>query len=89
MTESYDPYANAIAERVNGILKAEFIGYSNNTDLKTMEKLVEENVDIYNAFRPHFSCFYKTPKQMYKQNKIKIKTNIPAKTSLLGYKYVF
>jgi transposase InsO family protein len=74
MTESYDPYANAIAERVNGILKAEFIGYSNNTDLKTMGKLVEESVDIYNAFRPHFSCFYKTPKQMHKQNKIKIKT---------------
>jgi putative transposase len=56
MTESYSPYANAIAERVNGILKAEFIGYSNNTDLKTMGKLVEESVDIYNAFRPHFSC---------------------------------
>jgi hypothetical protein len=25
MTESYDPYANAIAERVNGILKEEFL----------------------------------------------------------------
>ncbi len=74
MTESYDPYANAIAERVNGILKAEFIGYSNNTDLKTMGKLVKDSVDIYNTYRPHFSCFYKTPKQMHKQNKVKIKT---------------
>jgi putative transposase len=27
MTESYDPYANAVAEKVNGILKGEFIGY--------------------------------------------------------------
>ncbi len=74
MTESYDPYANAIAERVNGILKAEFIGYSNNTDLKMMGKLVKESVNIYNTVRPHFSCFYKTPKQMHKQNKVKIKT---------------
>lgn len=74
MTESYDPYANAIAERVNGILKAEFIGYSNNTDLKTMGKLVKDSVDIYNTYRPHFSCFYKTPNQMHKQNKVKIKT---------------
>jgi transposase InsO family protein len=69
MTESYDPYANAIAERVNGILKAEFIGYSNNTDLKTMGKLVKESVNIHNTFRPHFSCFYKTPNQMHKQDK--------------------
>ena len=74
MTESYDPYANAIAERVNGILKDEFIGHSNNIDLKTMGKLIKDSVNIYNSLRPHFSCFYKTPKQMHKQNIIKIKT---------------
>jgi len=27
MTEKYDPYENAIAERVNGILKQEFAMY--------------------------------------------------------------
>ncbi len=74
MTESYDPYANAVAERVNGILKAEFIGYKNKHSLKTMNKLIKNSIDIYNDRRPHFSCFYKTPRQMHEQNKIKIKT---------------
>ncbi len=74
MTESYDPYANAVAERVNGILKAEFIGYKNKHSLKTMNKLIKNSIDIYNDQRPHFSCFYKTPRQMHEQNKIKIKT---------------
>ena len=34
MTESYDPYANAVAERVNGILKEEFIGYENKYSIQ-------------------------------------------------------
>ena len=74
MTESYDPYANAVAERVNGILKGEFIGYKNKCSLVTMEKLIENSIEIYNERRPHFSCFYKTPRQMHMQNEIKIKT---------------
>ena len=74
MTESYDPYANAVAERVNGILKGEFIGYKNKCSLVTMEKLIENSIEIYNERRPHFSCFYKTPRQMHIQNEIKIKT---------------
>jgi transposase InsO family protein len=74
MTESYDPYANAIAERINGILKGEFIGYKNKHSLKTMDMLIKNSIDIYNERRPHFSCFYKTPRQMHQQNEIKIKT---------------
>lgn len=85
MTESYDPYANAVAERVNGILKAEFIGYKNNYPMDVMQKLVDDSIQIYNQHRPHFSCFYKTPIQMHQQNEIKIKTykkqNLPVKTS--------
>ena len=73
MTESYDPYANAVAERVNGILKGEFIGYKNNHPINIMKKIVDESVEIYNERRPHFSCFYKTPKQMHQQKEIKIK----------------
>ena len=74
MTESYDPYANAIAERINGILKGEFIGYRNKHSLETMDMLIKNSIDIYNERRPHFSCFYKTPRQMHQQNEIKIKT---------------
>jgi putative transposase len=74
MTESYDPYANAVAERVNGILKEEFIGYKNKHSLETMDALVKNSINIYNEKRPHFSCFYMTPRQMHQQNEIKIKT---------------
>ncbi|CAL2085622.1 Integrase, catalytic region [Tenacibaculum sp. 190524A02b] len=41
MTESYDPYQNAIAERVNGILKQEFFTNTTNLDIKIMEKIVK------------------------------------------------
>ncbi|MEG0519342.1 MAG: integrase core domain-containing protein [Bacteroidales bacterium] len=40
MTESYDPYANAVAERVNGILKQEFMLEELDADLTTMRKIV-------------------------------------------------
>ena len=33
MTESYDPYANAVAERINGILKQEFLLEDYKVDL--------------------------------------------------------
>ena len=74
MTESYDPYQNAVAERVNGILKQEFLLNTTNIDLKTMKILVKQSVDIYNQFRPHLSCKMLTPNQMHKQKIVKIKT---------------
>ena len=74
MTESYDPYANAVAERINGILEGEFIGYKKQWSLQTMGELVKNSIEIYNEQRPHFSCYYRTPKQMHQQNEVKIKT---------------
>ena len=74
MTESYDPYANAVAERINGILKGEFIGYKNKYALPIMKQPVTNSITIYNEKRPHYSCFYKTPMAMHQQNKVKIKT---------------
>ena len=85
MTESYDPYANAVAERVNGILKQEFIGHNMKMELPLMKSLVKNSIDIYNAHRPHLSCYMRTPNQMHQQNRIKIKTyktKFPAKESL-------
>jgi putative transposase len=81
MTESYDPYANAVAERVNGILKAEFIGYNRKIKIKVMRELVHNSITIYNEIRPHYSAYYKTPNQMHKQSEIKIKTYKKQKTS--------
>jgi len=74
MTESYDPYANAVAERVNGILKQEFQLEDYNVELPVMKDLVSNSVKIYNQKRPHYSCHMKTPEQMHKQEQIKIRT---------------
>ena len=74
MTESYDPYANAIAERVNGILKHEFIQMVKVDSLEIMDSLVKESINIYNTQRPHLSCQMNTPTQMHNQNKLKRKT---------------
>jgi len=74
MTESYDPYANAVAERVNGILKDEFQLELYSVDITTMEKLVKDSVRIYNTNRPHYSCYMLTPEQMHRQRKVEIRT---------------
>lgn len=74
MTETYDPYANAVAERVNGILKQEFNLEQYDVRLPVMQALVKNSVEIYNTKRPHLSCQMKTPEQMHNQSSIKIKT---------------
>ncbi|NOQ27153.1 MAG: transposase [Bacteroidales bacterium] len=53
ITESYDPYANAITERVNGILKQEVMLEEYNVKLPIMKKVVKESIEIYNNERPH------------------------------------
>jgi len=74
MTESYDPYANAVAERVNGILKQEFLLEKYNAKLPVMIEMVRSSITIYNQLRPHHSCHMKTPEQMHKQSQVKIRT---------------
>lgn len=74
MTETYDPYANAIAERVNGILKQEFLLEQYQVKLPVMKELIKDSVRKYNCLRPHWSCYMMTPVQMHKQRTIKIKS---------------
>ncbi|MCW2121250.1 transposase InsO family protein, partial [Flavobacterium sp. 7A] len=74
MTQNSDPYENAVAERINGILKQEFMIDKYNLDLKIMQKIVKESVDIYNELRPHYSNYMLTPNQMHVQNQIKMRT---------------
>lgn len=52
MTESYDPYASAISERVNGILKQKFLPEEYLVDMKTMKLIADDAVRIYNTKRP-------------------------------------
>ena len=73
MTENYDPYANAVAERVNGILKQEFLLEEIDLPLEKMKLVVRDAINTYNKLRPHYSCDYLTPSQMHGQNEIKIK----------------
>jgi len=74
MTESYDPYANAVAERINGILKQEFLLDGYDAKLPVMQEMVSNSIHIYNQLRPHMSCYMKTPNQMHKQSQVRIKT---------------
>jgi len=74
MTEKYDPYQNAVAERINGILKHEFINGVSVNDKELFGLFIENSIGIYNKQRPHYSCYMKTPDQMHKQKNIKIRT---------------
>ena len=74
MTENSDPYENAVAERINGILKQEFMIDKLHLDLPIMKKVIQEVVDIYNSKRPHLSNHMLTPNEMHKQESMKIKT---------------
>ena len=61
MTEQGDPYENAIAERVNGILKGEFLLNKTFVSFSQAEQEVNQAVEKYNHLRPHSSCDNLTP----------------------------
>lgn len=67
MTEKGDPYENAIAERVNGILKTEFALDRDFESLLCAVAAVGNAIDIYNNTRPHASCDYLTPTMAHEQ----------------------
>ena len=60
MTDGYDCYQNALAERMNGILKQEFLIHKCNNG-KELSKLINQSIDVYNQNRPHLSLKMKTP----------------------------
>ena len=74
MTQDGNPYDNAIAERVNGILKGEFGLDDILPDIKQARKQTVQAISLYNNQRPHLSCGMLTPNQMHSQTRLKIKT---------------
>lgn len=68
MTEKGDPYENAIAERVNGILKIEFLLEQTFCGLTEAEQAVAIAVKNYNHLRPHLSCDMMTPVMAHEHN---------------------
>lgn len=64
MTDGYDCYQNALAERINGILKNEYL-LVKPKDLMEARKMVEQSITIYNQRRPHTALKYKTPDEVH------------------------
>jgi len=65
MTENGDPRENAIAERVNGILKDEFNLDKTFSNFIEAELQVNSAIEIYNNERPHLSLNNLTPMQVH------------------------
>lgn len=77
MTQNGSPYDNAIAERVNGILKQEFDLYQSFESFQNAKQAVEQAIIRYNQIRPHFSCELKTPQSKHAStNTIKCKEEL-------------
>jgi len=60
-TEKYDPYENAVAERINGILKYEFGLIKIIPTIEVAQKMARQAITIYNNERRHCSLQMKTP----------------------------
>jgi transposase InsO family protein len=65
MTEKGDPYENALAERMNGIIKGEFNLYSSQLNFEQTYERIVKSIAAYNEVRPHSSCDYLTPDQAH------------------------
>ena len=68
-TEQYDPYENAVAERMNGILKYEFGLKRIIPNLEMAVTMVDEAVNLYNSRRLHRSLQMQTPNDAHKTQK--------------------
>ena len=72
MTENGDPLENAIAERVNGIIKEEYLDAYEVNDIKEARELLDRVIQLYNNDRPHLSISNLTPNQVHhSQNPLK------------------
>jgi putative transposase len=73
MTQDGSPYDNAVAERINGILKDEFGLDDIFESFCQVQQQVKQAIMLYNQYRPHLSCSMLTPEKMHDQKKLKMK----------------
>lgn len=66
MTQNGDPYENALAERMNGILKVEFNLYESASGFTDTAKKITASIKAYNEERPHGSCNMMVPVEAHK-----------------------
>lgn len=67
MTENGDPLENSIAERVNGILKDEWLNHIKLETLEEAHKELTQIIKTYNGQRPHLSLDMNTPEYAHNQ----------------------
>jgi transposase InsO family protein len=73
--QQYDPYENAVAERINETLKYEYGLNKKVVNLRVLRKVVKQTVDIYNNERIHWSLGLKTPEEIHRSyNSLKYKS---------------
>jgi transposase InsO family protein len=65
MTENGDPLENAIAERVNGIIKGEYLFDYEIKSLSIAKEVLKSVVKLYNEDRPHSSISNAVPSQVH------------------------
>jgi len=68
MTQSGDPLENAIAERINGIIKGEYMDLYKVTNLENGKQCLQQAVNLYNNERPHLSMGMLTPENVHVNN---------------------
>ncbi len=66
MADGYDCYQNALAERINGILKQEFL-FNRCQTFEALKHLVQESIEIYNQRKPPLSLGMKTPNEVHEK----------------------
>jgi len=66
MTEENHCYENALAERVNGILKDEFYLDQTFMNVAHAKRAAKNAIKLYNEIRLHLSLDFKTPNMVYK-----------------------
>ena len=71
MTRDGSPYDNAIAERVNGVLKREWLNDISLKDINDARKHVERIIQVYNKKRPHLAVLGMVPEQAHRDKKKK------------------
>ena len=68
MTEKGDPLENAVAERVNGIIKNEYLECYQVDNIIRGKELLSKVIDLYNKERPHMSIGNLNPEYLHENN---------------------
>ncbi len=76
-------YQNTLAERINGILKYEFLLYECHT-FSELQQLIEESIHLYNDMRPDLSLNMRTPNQVHQNIEQRIQCMAQRKSQILA-----